>query len=92
MLHSYLQQLLRTETLEQHPGLLEQLQKFLDQESYERERLQSSSHVAKAVGTVKHSVKTVSQAVTSVPSNLFQKVDSVMDGISKALHVSKEKD
>ncbi len=77
---------MRTEVLEQHPGLLELLQKFLDQSSYEKERLQSS-HMAKAVGTMKHSVKTVSQAVTSVPGNLFQRVDSVMDGLSKVLHV-----
>ncbi len=75
---------MRTEVLEQHPGLLEIMQKFLDQSSYEKERLQSS-HMAKAVGTVKSSVRSVSNAVTAVPGNLFQRVDSVVDGLSRVL-------
>ncbi len=79
-----IQELLKTEVLEQHPGLLDLLRKFLDQHSYEKER-QQSSHMAKAVGTVKNSVKTVSHAVTSMPGTLIQRVDSVVDGLSRVL-------
>ena len=41
----------------------------------------------KAVGSVKNSVKNVTNVVTSVPNNIFHTVDSVMDGITKALQV-----
>ena len=78
---------MKLEVLQQNVGLLELLQRFLDQSSYEKER-QQSSNVAKAVGSVKSSVKSVSNAVTSVPGQLFHTVDNVMDGLSKALHVS----
>ena len=44
-------------------------------------------NVLKAVGSVKTSVKNVTNAVTSVPNNLINTVDSVMDGITKALQV-----
>ena len=44
-------------------------------------------NVLKAVGSVKNSVKNVTNAVTSVPNNLINTVDSVMDGITKALQV-----
>jgi len=83
MLHVYLQELLKTKVLEQNPGLLEMLQKFLGEASYEKER-KESSNVAKAVGSVKSSVKTVSSAVTAVPQNIFNKVE---EGVSKVLQV-----
>ena len=76
--------------LEQNPGLLEILQTFLDSNcGYEKER-QQSSNVAKAVGTVKSTVKGVSHAVTAVtavPGQLLNRVDTVVDGLSKALLV-----
>ena len=42
----------------------------------------------KAVGSVTKSVKSVTYVVTSVPNNIIHTVDSVMDGITKALQVS----
>ena len=77
------------EVLQQNFGLLEILQKFLNQESYEKERSQASN-VARAVGSVKNSVKNVSNAVTSVPGQLFHRVDTVVDGVSKLLQVSQK--
>ena len=55
--------------------------------SYESERGKEPMNVLKAVGSVKNSVKNVTNAVTSVPNNLINTVDSVMDGITKALQV-----
>ncbi len=78
------QELLKTDVLEQNTGLLELLQKFLDQSSYEKERSQSSN-VAKAVVTMKSSVKSVSEAVTAVPGQIVNTMDNVVDGITKVL-------
>ena len=55
--------------------------------SYESERNSQPLNVLKAVGSVKNSVKSVTNAVTSVPNNIIHTVDSVMDGITKALQV-----
>jgi hypothetical protein len=84
MLHTYLQELLKMEVLEQNPGLLELLQKFLGETSYEKER-KESSNVAKAVGSVKTSVKNMSSAVTSVPGNILNRME---EGFSRVLQVS----
>ena len=68
-------------------GLLDLLLRFLDHKTgYEKERSESS-HVAKAVGSVKNSVKSVGHAVTSVPGTLFHTVENVADGLAKALTV-----
>jgi hypothetical protein len=55
------------------------------QSSYESER--GTLNVMKAVGSVRNSVKNVTNAVTSVPVNIFHTVDSVVDNIAKALQV-----
>lgn len=57
------------------------------QSSYENERTSQPLNVLKAVGSVRNSVKNVTNVVTSVPNNLIHTVDSVMDGITKALQV-----
>lgn len=73
--------------MEQHSGLLDCLQTFLDSGSnYEKER-NECSNVAKAVGTVRNSVKNVSNVVTSAPGQLINKVDNAMEELSKALQV-----
>ena len=60
------------------------------QSSYESERSSQSLNMMKAVGSVTKSVKSVTYVVTSVPNNIIHTVDSVMDGITKALQVSCE--
>ena len=48
--------------------------------------------MAKAVGSVKSSVKSVGHAVTSVPGTLYHTVvENVADGLAKALTVSNGK-
>lgn len=67
-----------------NPGLLELLQRFLDQFAYEKERSQASN-VAKAVGSVRNSVMSVGHVVTAVPGQLIHTVDNVVDNLSKVL-------
>lgn len=43
--------------------------------------------VSRAVGSVRSSVRSVSSAVTSVPSHLVNKVDFMFDGLTKAITV-----
>jgi hypothetical protein len=76
---------LDTTTLQENPDLLDILKRFLNQTSYEAERSQAPSNVAKAVGSVRRSVRSVSMVVTSVPGQLLHKVDSAVDGLSKIL-------
>ena len=57
------------------------------QSSYESERSSQPLNMMKAVGSVTKSVKSVTNVVTSVPNNIIHTVDSVMDGITKALQV-----
>ncbi|XP_059091877.1 sorting nexin-13-like [Tigriopus californicus] len=83
-LNQYFQEILRIEVLTEYPKLLEILQKFLEDPNHGKERAQFSQ-VAKAVGSVRSSVKSMSNAVTSVPGQLFVTVDNVVDGISKVL-------
>lgn len=89
MLDSYLKELLRPETLQNHCELVIYLERFLDDTaSYESERNNSLNVLLKAhVGSVRNSVKTAAHAVTSVPNNLFNTVDNVMDGLTKALQI-----
>lgn len=78
------QEVLRYDVLESHIGLLELVQNFLEDAGLALTQSETSN-VAKAVGSVKNSVKTVSNVVTSVPAQLL---DNVMDGINKVLPVS----
>ena len=78
MLHDYLQELIKAENLEAHPGLYDLVRKFLDQSSYEKERAEASSVAVRAVGSMRNSVKTVSSAVTSVPTQMFSAIDHVL--------------
>ncbi|QQP42055.1 Sorting nexin13like, partial [Caligus rogercresseyi] len=89
-LHSYLREVLLTENLQEFPGLLDLVRKFLDQAGYEKERLESSTNVTNVlVNPLKNSVKSVSKTVTAVPSNLLNTVDTFMDGVTKALLQNK---
>ena len=83
MFNSYLKALLRPTTIKENFGLIILLERFLDHSSnYEKD-----THLRKAVGTVKSSVKSVKTAVTSMPNNLINTVGFNLDGIKGALHV-----
>ncbi|CAB4057842.1 SNX13 [Lepeophtheirus salmonis] len=90
MLNHYIRELLLTENLQEFPGLLDLIRKFLDQAGYEKERMEASTNVTKViVNPIKNSVKSVSKTVTAVPSNLLNSVDTFMDGFTRALLQNK---
>jgi sorting nexin-13 len=86
MLNDWFGALLRLPGLE-HPGLADRLLSFLSP-GWEASR---QNVVERAVSAVSHdiqrSVKTVSSAVTAMPSNIVRNVDSALDGITKAFNV-----
>jgi sorting nexin-13 len=87
MLDAYLKELLKPATLQDNPELIIYMERFLDHmSSYESER-QSGMAVVKAAVSVKNSVKSAAHVVTSVPSGLYHTMESIGDGLSKALHV-----
>ena len=71
------QELLKTETLQNHPGLLEHLQRFLDPNAREEERVTK----VKTGNVAVKAVKSVGHAVTAAPGALLNTVDNVVDGI-----------
>ena len=83
MFDSYLKFLLLPSTIKENFGLIILLERFLDHSSnYERD-----THLRKAVGTVKSSVKSVKRTVTSMPNNLINTVGLNLDGLKGALNV-----
>ena len=86
MLDSYLKELLRPETLQEYPELIIFMTRFLDHtSSYESER---SGVIKSATKSVRNSVKSAANAVTSVPSNIVHTMDSMVGGIGKVLTIS----
>ena len=86
MLDSYLKELLRPETLQEYAELILFMTRFLDHtSSYESER---SGVIKSATKSVRNSVKSAANAVTSVPSNIVHTMDSMVGGIGKVLTIS----
>ena len=80
MLDAYLKDLLKPQTLQDNPELVIFMTRFLDHTStYESER---QSNVIKSM---RNSVKSAANVVTSVPSNIIHSVDYMVDGLSKVL-------
>ncbi|XP_066968026.1 sorting nexin-13-like isoform X1 [Macrobrachium rosenbergii] len=82
-LDEWLQTIIAPHTLQSHPGLQEEIQRFLDQTSY----LQSQPpNLAKKVednlvAPLKLGVRSVSEAVRSMPDTVLNTVDGMVDGI-----------
>ncbi|XP_069691932.1 sorting nexin-13-like [Periplaneta americana] len=85
MLNDYLQILLQPGVIETHPQLQKMLLTFLEQGDYDKGV--TGGHIARTLDTLvnplKSSMRTVGQAVRTMPDNLLSTVDGVMDGISK---------
>ena len=89
VINSFLKDLLKADTLQENPELIIYLHRFLDHTlSYESER-QQSSVIKSATTSVRNSVKSAANVVTSVPSNIIHStMDYMAGGLSKALNVS----
>ena len=84
MLDAFLKQLLKPDTLQDYPELIIFMQRFLDHtSSYASER--NPNVIKVATSSVKNSVKSAAHVVTSVPSNIILTMDSMVDGLSRAL-------
>lgn len=85
MLNDYMQILLQAGVVETHPQLQGMLLTFLEQGDYDKGV--TGGHISRTFDTLvnplKTSMKTVGQAVKTMPDNLMNTVDGVMDGISK---------
>ncbi|KDR10032.1 Sorting nexin-13 [Zootermopsis nevadensis] len=85
MLNDYMQILLQSGVIDTHPRLQRMLLAFLEQGDYDKGV--TGGQIARTLDTIvnplKSSMRTVGQAVRTMPDNLMSTVDGVMDGISK---------
>lgn len=85
MLNAWLQQLTKPLTVDGHLGLQSLLLTFLEQGEYDKGV--TGGHVARTLDTLvnplKTSMKSMTQAVKTMPDNMLSTVDGVMDNISK---------
>nr|CAD7261410.1 unnamed protein product [Timema shepardi] len=85
MLNDYLQILLQTGVIDTHNHLQAMVLTFLEQGDYDKGV--TGGHISRTFDTLvnplKSSMRTVGQAVRTMPDNLLSTVDGVMDGIAK---------
>ncbi|XP_058808919.1 sorting nexin-13-like isoform X2 [Phymastichus coffea] len=91
MLNAWLAQLTRPTIMEGHLGLQNLLLLFLEQGDYDKG---VSGGISRTIDTLvnplKTSMKSVTQAVKTMPDNMLNTVDGVMDNISKLFGNSKK--
>ncbi|XP_034255128.1 sorting nexin-13 [Thrips palmi] len=85
MLNNYLQIIVQPGVLSSHIGLVQLLLSFFEPGEYDKGVTggQISRTFDTLVNPLKSSVRTVGQAVRSMPDNLLSTVDGVMDGLTK---------
>ncbi|XP_046396118.1 sorting nexin-13-like [Ischnura elegans] len=92
MLNDYLQILLQAGVIDKHPSLRELLLAFFEQGDYDRGRSGVAPAVVRTLDNLVHpirsSMRTVGNAVRSVPDNLLSTVDGMVDNISKVFSPS----
>ncbi|XP_034946039.1 sorting nexin-13-like [Chelonus insularis] len=85
MLNAWLYRLTKPSTMDGHMGLQNLLLAFLEQGDYDKGV--TGGHISKTIDTLvnplKTSMKTVTQVVKTMPDNMLNTVDGVMDNISK---------
>ncbi|XP_029054590.1 sorting nexin-13-like isoform X1 [Osmia bicornis bicornis] len=85
MLNSWMYQLTKPAVVDGHMGLQNLLLSFLEQGDYDKGV--TGGQISKTIDTLMHplktSMKTVTQAVKTMPDNMLNTVDGVMDNISK---------
>ncbi|XP_011499645.1 PREDICTED: sorting nexin-13-like [Ceratosolen solmsi marchali] len=85
MLNAWLVQLTKPAVVDGHMGLQNLLLSFLEQGDYDKGV--TGGHISRTIDTLvnplKTSMKSVTQAVKTMPDNMLNTVDGVMDNISK---------
>lgn len=88
MLNQFIHNLLKSSTVANYPGIQAMVEQFLEQRPEDKKAL--SDHLVKTVDNLLFNpLKAVGNVVKTVPDNIFNTVDGVMDNISKVLGPSK---
>lgn len=88
MLNQFIHNLLKSSTVANFPGIQATVEQFLEQRPEDKKVL--SGHLVKTVDNLLFNpLKVVGNVVKTVPDNIFNTVDGVMDNISKVLGPSK---
>lgn len=89
MLNQFIHNLLKSSTVANYPGIQTMVEQFLEQRPEDKKAL-LSGHLVKTVDNLLFNpLKVVGNVVKTVPDNIFNTVDGVMDNISKVLGPSK---
>lgn len=89
MLNQFIHNLLKSSTVVNYPGIQTMVEQFLEQRPEDKKAL-LSGHLVKTVDNLLFNpLKVVGNVVKTVPDNIFNTVDGVMDNISKVLGPSK---
>ncbi|KAK0176034.1 hypothetical protein PV328_000212 [Microctonus aethiopoides] len=92
MLNAWLYRLTKPSIMDGHMGLQNLLLAFLEQGDYDKGV--TGGHISRTIDTLvnplKTSMKSVTQAVKTMPDNMLSTVDGVMDGISKLFGNSRK--
>ncbi|KAL5242182.1 hypothetical protein ACI65C_009592 [Semiaphis heraclei] len=92
MLNQFIHNLLKSSTVANYPGIQTMVEQFLEQRPEDKKAL-LSGHLVKTVDNLLFNpLKVVGNVVKTVPDNIFNTVDGVMDNISKVLGPSKPDD
>lgn len=84
MLNQFIHNLLKSSTVANFPGIQAMVEQFLEQRPEDKKVL--SGHLVKTVDNLLFNpLKVVGNVVKTVPDNIFNTVDGVMDNISKVL-------
>ncbi|KAK7078691.1 hypothetical protein SK128_016419 [Halocaridina rubra] len=81
-LDEWLQTIIAPPTMQSHPGLQEDIQRFLDQTSYLSSQTPNLAKKVEdnLVAPFRHSVRSMSEAVRAVPDTVLNTVDGMVDG------------
>ncbi|VVC41628.1 Hypothetical protein CINCED_3A021183 [Cinara cedri] len=89
MLNQFIHNLLKSSTVVIYPGIQSMVEQFLEQRPEDKKALLSGQLVKTVDNLLFTPLKAVGNVVKTVPDNIFNTVDGVMDNISKVLGPSK---
>lgn len=89
MLNQFIHNLLKSSTVANYPGVQTMVEQFLEQRPEDKKALLSGHFVKTVDNLLFNPLKVVGNVVKTVPDNIFNTVDGVMDNISKVLGPSK---
>lgn len=91
MLNQFIHNLLKSSTVVNFPGVQNMVEQFLEQRPEDKKAALLSGQIVKTTvdNLLFNPLKAVGNVVKTVPDNIFNTVDGVMDNISKVLGPTK---